>query len=647
MPEPRFSIVTPVYETPADVLRSMLRSVRRQRFRDWELCLVDDASSQPHVAAELEAAQRRDPRIKLKRRDANGGIVAASNDALEMAGGEFVVLLDHDDKLHPDALALVADALDGQPEADYAYTDEDKIDRNGLHSGPFCKPDWSPERMRTQMYTCHLSVLRRSLVEEVGGFDAEFEGSQDWDLVLKVTERARTVVHVPRVLYHWRTLETSTAGAGEEAKPWAFEAGGRAVQAHCERIGLQARVERDEQVPGVYHLQPALERQPPVSIVIPTNGQEREVRYEQVVLVEHCVRSIVETLDLRRATRSSASPTPRPTPGCWDGCGRSPASACASSTYERPFNFSAKINRGAVHSEGELLLLLNDDMEVVTPDWLERMVMYAQHPGIGAVGGRLLWEDGRLQHAGVLFENGGLPGHLYRGFARDFKGYSNNVLVAQNLPGGNRRLPDDPARRLPRGRRAVDDAAGQLQRRRLLPEAARRAGCGSSTTPTRVLYHFESSSRSSDVEDWEKEALIDRWLPLTAVDPSIQPQPEPRHAAPARPGRLGLPRLSPAALLAASVARAVSPLLTRIRRRSSGRAPERAATAPSSARLRRRVVAELSRPTRGAAAPAAWRVPGTPSPRDGRRRRGPAGRRRRRGRAGGTSRGLRDGRKAR
>ena len=257
---PRFSIVTPVYDTPAGVLRAMLRSVRRQRFRDWELCLVDDASSRPHVATVLAAAERRDPRIRVQTRSDNGGIVAASNDALAMARGEFIVLLDHDDKLHPDALAFVAEALDDEPEADYLYTDEDKIDRVGLHFGPFCKPDWSPERMRTQMYTCHLSVLRRSLVEEVGGFDPEFEGSQDWDLVLKVTERARRVVHVPRVLYHWRAIETSAAEGGADAKPWAFEAGARAVQAHCKRIGLEAHVERDKKLPGVYHLLPGADQ---------------------------------------------------------------------------------------------------------------------------------------------------------------------------------------------------------------------------------------------------------------------------------------------------------------------------------------------------------------------------------------------------
>ncbi len=521
MPEPRFSIVTPVYETPADVLRAMLRSVRRQRFRDWELCLVDDASSEPHVAATLAAAASGDPRIRTERREANGGIVAASNDALAMARGEFVVLLDHDDKLHPDALTFVAEALDDQPDADYLYTDEDKINRLGLHSGPFCKPDWSPERMRTQMYSCHLSVLRRALVEEVGGFDPEFEGSQDWDLILRVTERARNVVHVPRVLYHWRALETSAAGGGEEAKPWAFEAGQRAVQAHCERIGLQAHVERDEELPGVYHLQPALTRQPTVSIVIPTNGQRREIRYQEVALVEHCVRSIVETstyADYEIVCVADSST---------DLAVIDELTAIAGDrlrlvTFDQEFNFSAKINLGAAHSEGELLLLLNDDMEVATPNWIERLVMYAQHPGIGAVGARLLWEDGRLQHAGVLFENGGLPGHIYRGFTGNFKGYANNTHVAQNFLAVTGACMMTPAAAFDE----VDGLSTALPINYNDMDYCLKLGAKGLRVvydPDTILYHFESSSRSSDVEEWEKEELVGRWLPSTAVDPSTNP----------------------------------------------------------------------------------------------------------------------------
>src|SRR5918997_4716010 len=292
---PRFSVVTPVYDPPVDVLRATIRSVTEQTFTDWQLVLVDDLSPTSAVLETLDEAAAADPRITVVRRATNGGIVAASNDALAAATGEFVALLDHDDELHPDALRLVDEALRARPEADYAYTDEDKIDAHGFRSGPFYKPDWSPERFRTQMYTCHLSVLRRSLVDEVGGFDAAYEGAQDWDLVLRVTERARKVVHVPKVLYHWRMLASSTAASGEEAKPYAYHAGTRALQAHCDRIALPATVAADDEHSGVYHLHPALAAHPRVSIVIPTNGGTRQVRSEHVTLVVHCVRSVVET----------------------------------------------------------------------------------------------------------------------------------------------------------------------------------------------------------------------------------------------------------------------------------------------------------------------------------------------------------------
>jgi len=517
---PRFSVVTPVYNTPADVLWAMLESVHTQTYEGWELCLVDDASTEPHVRQMLERADGEDPRVRVRFREENGGIVAASNDALEMAEGEFVALLDHDDELHPDALAHVHEALLATPEADYVYTDEDKIDVHGHHSGPFFKPDWSPERMRTQMYTCHLSVLRRSLVEEVGGFDPEFEGSQDWDLVLKVTERARRVLHVPRILYHWRMIETSAAGGGEAAKPWAFEAGKRAVQAHCERIGLQARVERDPADAGVYHLEPELREQPLVSIVIPTCGTVREVRYEPVVLVEHCVRSIVErsTYENYEIVVVTDEDTPR---NVLEALREIGGERVRLVPYDRPFSFSAKINLGAVRSRGEHLLLLNDDMEVVTPNWLERMVMYSSLPEIGAVGGRLLWEDGRLQHVVVRFHDG-LPGHLYRGYAGDFKGYGNNVRVAQNS------LAVTGACLMTR-RERFEEVGGlstifpvnyndidyclklYAQGRRVVYD------------PDLVLYHFESSSRTTEVEEWEKDRLKGRWLPLTAVDPFSNP----------------------------------------------------------------------------------------------------------------------------
>lgn len=528
---PLFSVLTPVFNTPADVLAAMLRSVREQSFDDWELCLVDDCSTEPHVAAMLERAQAEDGRVRVARREQNGGIVAASNDALAMAQGEFVALLDHDDELHPVALERVAAAIETSPEADYVYTDEDKIDRAGRPSGPFFKPDWSPERMRTQMYTCHLSVMRRRLVEEVGGFDREFEGSQDWDLVLKVTERARAVVHVPEVLYHWRTLETSTAGSGEDAKPWAFEAGTRAVQAHCERIGLPAQVERDLDVPGVYHLLPRLQREPLVSIVIPTAGGSREVRFQEVVLVEHCLRSIVETSTYGNYEVVIVSDGDLD-PALEDRLRAIAGERLRLVPFAGPFNFSAKINRGAVHSSGERLLLLNDDMEVVTPDWIERMTMYLELEEIGAVGARLILEDGRPQHVGILFENGGYPGHIYHGFSPGFRGYSNNVLVAQNYLAVT-------AACLMTTREAFDEVGGFSptfpNNYNDMDFCLKLCTSGHRVVydPDTVLYHFESSSRENEVEDWEKDQLLGRWLHLTATDPSTNPN-----------LRHGLPRIS-------------------------------------------------------------------------------------------------------
>ncbi|MGC1165694.1 MAG: glycosyltransferase [Solirubrobacterales bacterium] len=529
MATPRFSILTPVYETPAGVLGKMLSSVRRQSHGDWELCLVDDGSEQPHVREILDAASRRDPRVRVSYREENSGIVAASNDALAMARGEFAVLLDHDDTLHPDALAHVAEALDLNPEADYLYTDEDKIDLAGHHSSPFFKPDWSPERMRTQMYTCHLSVLRRSLAEEVGGFDAEFEGSQDWDLVLKVTERARAVVHVPRVLYHWRMLENSAAASGE-AKPYAAEAGVRAVQAHCDRIGLAARVELDPVDPGVLHLEPQLREEPLVSIVIPTGGQLREVRFEEVVLVVHCVRSIVE----------------RSTYGNYEivvvvdeGIDQAIVTELQEIAGERlrlvefsgPFDFSAKINRGAVRGRGEHLLLLNDDVEVTTPNWIERMVMYSEREEIGAVGGRLLWGDTRIQHVGITFE-GALPHHHYRGFAQSFTGYANAVRIARNclaVTGACLMTRRDVFERLggltstfPVNFNDVDYCLKvHVEGHRIVYD------------PDLVMFHFESSSRDAKVDRWEVELLLERWQQVAAVDPFGNP-----HL------RKGLPRLT-------------------------------------------------------------------------------------------------------
>lgn len=517
---PRFSIITPVYDPPAEVLRSTIRSVLDQTFSDWELCLVDDASPSSHVRAVLDEATAGDPRIRVARRTENGGIVAASNDALAMADGEFVVLLDHDDELAPVALRLVEDALQADPLADYVYSDEDKIDEHGRLSAPFYKPDWSPERLRTQMYTCHLSVLRRSIVDEVGGFDADFEGSQDWDLVLRVTERARAVAHVPHVLYHWRMLPASTAANGEVAKPYAYDAGTRAIHAHCQRIGFPATVSHSDEHSGVYQLHPALTAHPPVSIVIPTRGSPREVRGETVNLAVHCVRSIVETSTYPDYEIVVVADTGTP-PGVLDELRDLARDRLTIVNYHHPFNFSDKINMGVLASEGEHVLMLNDDMEVITADWLERLVMYSGFPGIGAVGAKLLFGDGRLQHVGVMLRSAS-PGHLFRGFNGDHGGYANVIRVANNYSAVTGACLMTP--------RELFDEVGGLSLQFPLSFndidyclKVRSLGQRVVYDPDTVLFHFESSSRSPDVSDWELDLFRDRWRYATMLDPYDNP----------------------------------------------------------------------------------------------------------------------------
>jgi GT2 family glycosyltransferase len=519
VPPPVFSIVTPVYNPPAAVLEAMLRSVRNQSFGGWEHCLVDDASTAPHVRTILDRAARADHRIRVAYRQRNGGIVAASNDAVALATGDLVALLDHDDELCPHALRSVHQAMQVHPDADYLYTDEDRIDEAGRQLSVFRKPGWSPERLRTQMYTCHLSVLRRSLMDQVGGFHEEFAGSQDWDLVLRVTERARQVVHIPEVLYHWRAVAGSTADA-PEAKPWAFAAGTRAIQAHCDRIGLPAVAEMNQALPGIYHLRPRLRSQPLVSIVVPTGGGIREVHGEHRVLVTHCVDSI-----LRTSTYDSYElicvVDDRTDPATVDALRTQAPDRLRIVQGHGPFNFAERINLGALDARGEHLLLLNDDMEVVTPDWIERMVMYSAHPGIGAVGAKLLFGDGCLQHVGVVFESGH-PGHIYRGFARDYPGYYGEALLANNflaVTGACLMTPRDLFEAVgglspifPLNYNDVDYCLKlSVQDYRVVFD------------PDAVLYHFESSSRSTDVERWELDLLRRRWAGIVRPDPYFNP----------------------------------------------------------------------------------------------------------------------------
>ena len=288
---PRFSIITPVYDPPLGAFLACIDSVLSQTFGDWEWCVVDDCGTRPEVRSVLESLEQRDPRIRVLHRSANGGIVAASNDALSMATGEYIALLDHDDRLVPTALETMVSSIDATADVDYVYSDEAHVLADGRESAHFLKPDWSPERFRSSMYTCHLSVLRRDLVTEIGGFRAGFDGSQDHDLILRATElttsRGRRVIHLPHLLYHWRNISSSVSRETSTLNN-AVTRGRQAVQEQCDRLGIDAEVIHGP-VEGTYRLVRAVPAATPVTVVVPTlaeGGASRPYRLAAAVTIQ-------------------------------------------------------------------------------------------------------------------------------------------------------------------------------------------------------------------------------------------------------------------------------------------------------------------------------------------------------------------------
>jgi O-antigen biosynthesis protein len=531
MVEPRFSIITPVHNPPEFALRAMLASVAQQSFADWQHCIVDDGSTASHVRPMLEAAAR-DPRVQVAFRPASGGIVAASSDGLLAAQGEFVVLLDHDDELASGALAIVDAALAAVPDTDYLYTDEDKIDEDNNHFDLFLKPDWSPERLHSQMYTCHLSVLRRSIVDAVGGFREGFDGSQDWDLVLRVTENARRVTHVREVLYHWRALAASAA-ADVDAKPYAVDAAARAVNEHFERMQLPCRISSPS-IGGVFRVEPALSTRPLVSIVIPTAGGSNVLRGVPTTLVTNAVRSVFErsTYDNFEVVVVADASVTESTRDELHAVGGSRLQIV---DYHSPFNFSEKVNMGTVRSNGEYVLLLNDDIEVLPDDWrtgwptmkgtsgwIESMLMYAQQDGVGAVGAKLYFNDLRLQHVGVVL-HGGLPSHPYRGFPSQYPGYFSNANAVCNYVAVTAACIMVP--------RSVYTRVGGFSL--TLPVnyndvdfclKLHAAGLRCVYNPAAELLHYESATREAHVAPHEIARIQALWKSLLDDDPYYHPK---------------------------------------------------------------------------------------------------------------------------
>ncbi len=422
--KPRISVVMPVYNPKPEWLIEAIESVRKQIYSNWELCIADDASTKKDIRPILERYAREDARIKVVFRERNEHICAASNSALELATGEWIALLDHDDLLSEHALFWIADAVNSNPYARLIYSDEDKIDSSGTRSGPYFKCDWNEDLFYSHNMFCHLGVYQAKLIREIGGFHMGFEGAQDYDLVLRCIERVlpSQIYHIPRVLYHWRMHSDSTAYSSE-AKPYAMIAGERALNDHFLREGLSATAKWG----GVgYRVRYALpDTLPLVSLIILTKNRIR--------LLQKCIGSILkkttypnyEILIVDNGSDESAT---------IEGLKKLQSDPRIRVVRDdRPFNFSALNNAAIKLARGEVVGLLNNDLEVISPEWLSEMVSHALRPEVGAVGAKLLYPNKTLQHGGVVLGIGGVAGHAHKHWPRDQHGYFNRASLIQSF----------------------------------------------------------------------------------------------------------------------------------------------------------------------------------------------------------------------
>jgi glycosyltransferase involved in cell wall biosynthesis len=422
---PVFSVIVPVYNTDERWLRRCLDSVLMQYYPHWELCVADDASTEPHVRAVLAEYEARDPRIRIVYQKENGHISVASNAALALAQGEFVALLDHDDEISIDALYENAALLNAHPDADMIYSDEDKISEDSIRHMPFFKPNWSPDTFLSQMYSGHLGVYRTEIIRKIGGFRIGFEGSQDYDLVLRFTEQTSHIYHISKILYHWRTIQGSTARAAD-SKNYAYTAAKNAIQEALDRREEGGHVDYVPDRHGQYRVRYPIRGNPFVSIIIPTrdNGPS----------LEKCLASIFgkTTYPFFEVLVVDNGSVQQQTQDLFDHWKTLEGDRFRVVSIDIPFNYSRLNNEGVRHARGDILVLLNDDIEVISANWLEEMAGQAQRKTIGAVSAVLLYPDDTIQHAGLILGVGGVANHSHKYAPASSPGYFGRLLIPAN-----------------------------------------------------------------------------------------------------------------------------------------------------------------------------------------------------------------------
>lgn len=420
---PKISIIIPMYNTPKKFFQELVDSLINQTYPNWELCLADGSSERNE---KLEAICKKDERIKYKFKGINKGISENTNAALKLATGDYIALLDHDDLLPVFSLYEVVKCINANPDVEFIYTDEDKFEKlGGKRYDPYFKSDFAPDTLRANNFICHFSIFKKELMDKLGGFRKEYDGAQDYDILLRMSETTDKIVHIPKILYHWRVHELSTAKSGGTAKPYAYEAGIKALEDHIKRVGLKGTVTHGNTL-GTYKIDYELTDKPKVSIVIPNK--------DYISTLKVCLKSIkkLTTYDNYEIIIVENNSEEEKTFEYYKGIdGKDNIKV----VYypEKGFNYSKIINFGVKNSTGEYIVQLNNDVELLTPNWLEEMLGFAQREDVGAVGVELFYPDKTIQHAGIIIGIGGVAGHVFKNIPKGMHGYFSKDAMVQNL----------------------------------------------------------------------------------------------------------------------------------------------------------------------------------------------------------------------
>lgn len=420
---PKISIIVPMYNTPINFFEEMVDCLIAQTYSNWELCLADGSNEENK---ELKRIYTKDSRIKYKFLDENKGISGNTNAALELATGDFIALLDHDDLLPKFSLYEIVKCINDNPDVEFIYTDEDKIDKlASKRYNPYFKSDFGPDTLRANNFICHFSVFRKDIMKKLGGFNSEFDGAQDYDILLRMSEITKNIIHIPKILYHWRVHELSTAKSGLTAKPYAYEAGRKAVQSHIDRLGLKGNVESGNTL-GTYKVNYEVIGNPKVSIVIPNK--------DYINTLKVCLKSIIKLTTYKNyeivivENNSEKEET-------FEYYNKIKGKDNIKVVYypDKEFNYSKIINFGVKESTGDYIIQLNNDTELLTPNWIEEMLGFAQREDVGAVGVELFYPDRTIQHAGIIIGIGGVAGHVFKNLPETMHGYFSKDCMIQNL----------------------------------------------------------------------------------------------------------------------------------------------------------------------------------------------------------------------